>query len=76
MVGEIGIAEEETHGLTEYEEDVLDERMQTFDSAVERALTWEEIAGEGQVGGVMLERYLFELDLLHGVKGIYRKHIT
>ena len=45
LVGEIwdSIAEEETHGLTEYEKEVLNERMQTFDAAVERALTWEEI---------------------------------
>ena len=45
LVGEIwdSIAEEKTPGLTEYEKEVLDERMRTFDSALERGITWEEI---------------------------------
>ena len=45
LVGEIwdSIAEDETPDLTEYEKEVLNERMQTFDAAVERGMTWEEI---------------------------------
>lgn len=45
LVGEIwdSIAEEETPGLTEYENEVLDERMQTFDAVAERGMSWEEI---------------------------------
>ena len=45
LVGEIwdSIAEEETSDLTEYEKEVLDERMRTFDVAVERGMTWEEV---------------------------------
>ena len=45
LVGEIweSIAEEEAPVLTEYEKDVLDERMRTFDVASERAMSWEEI---------------------------------
>lgn len=45
LVGEIwdSIAEEKMPGLTEYEKEVLDERMRTFDVALERGITWEEI---------------------------------
>ncbi len=45
LVGEIweSIAEEETPVLTEYEKNVLDEWMRTFDVASERAMSWEEI---------------------------------
>ena len=45
LMGEIwdSIAEEDTPGLTAYEKEALDERMQTFDAAVDRGMTWEEI---------------------------------
>ncbi len=44
LVGEIwdSIVEDETPGLTEYKKEVLDERMRTFDAALERGMTWEE----------------------------------
>ncbi len=45
LVGEIwdSIAEEKTPDLTEYEKEVLDERMRTFYVVTEIGMIWEEV---------------------------------